>query len=76
MKIDVDEAYFQQDGGTRHKSNASMRKMESYFDDRLISKNLWPPRSPDRTQPDFFLWGLLKGRVYSSKPRKIDALKD
>jgi hypothetical protein len=43
---------------------------------RLISKNLWLPRSPDLTPPDFFLWGLLKGRVYSNKPRTIDTLKD
>jgi hypothetical protein len=53
-----------------------MREIESYFGDRLISKNLWPPRSPDLTSPDFFLWGLLKGREGRNKPRTIDALKD
>jgi hypothetical protein len=52
-----------------------MREIENYFGDRLNSKNLWPPRSPDLTPPDFFLWGLLKGRVYSNKQRKVDALK-
>jgi hypothetical protein len=53
-----------------------MKEIESYFGDRLISKNLWPPRSPDLTPRDYFLWGLLKGRVYSNKPRTIDDLKD
>jgi hypothetical protein len=53
-----------------------MREIGSYFGDRLISKNLWPPGSPDFTPPDFFLWGLLKGRVYSNKQGTIDALKD
>jgi hypothetical protein len=53
-----------------------MREIENYFDDRLISKNLWPPRLPDLTPPDFYLWGLLKGRIYSNKPRTIDALKE
>jgi hypothetical protein len=52
-----------------------MREIESYFRDRLTSKNLWPPISPDLTPTDFFLWGLLKGRVHSKKPRTI-ALKD
>jgi hypothetical protein len=33
-------------------------------------------RSPNLTPPDFFLCGLLKGSVYSNKPRTIDALKD
>jgi hypothetical protein len=53
-----------------------MREIESYFDDRFISKNLWPQISPDLTPPDFFLWGLLKGRIHSNKLRTTDALKD
>jgi hypothetical protein len=57
------EAYLQQDGATYHTSNASMKEIESYFGDRLISQNMWPPRSPDLTPPEFLLWGLLKGRV-------------
>jgi hypothetical protein len=68
--------YFQQDGATCHTSNACMREIANYFGDRLMSKNLWPPRSPDLTPPDFFLWGLLTSRVYSNKPRTTDALKD
>jgi hypothetical protein len=54
---------------TCHTSNASMREIESYFGNRIISKNLWPSKSLDLTPPDFFLWGLLKGHVYSNKPR-------
>ncbi|RZC38464.1 hypothetical protein BDFB_015116 [Asbolus verrucosus] len=26
--------------------------------------NPWPPRSPDMTPLDFFLWGVFKERVY------------
>ena len=44
--------------------------------DRIISKNLWPPRSPDLTPADFFLWGLLKGKVYKNTPCTIEQLKD
>ena len=57
--------YYQQDGATCHTSNASMREIERYFQDRIISKKLWPPRSPDLTPADFFLCGLLKGKVYT-----------
>ena len=67
--------YFQQDGATSHTSHASMAEIQSFFGDRVISKGLWPPRSPDLTPPDYFLWGYLKGRVYQNKPRNIDALK-
>ena len=56
--------YYQQDGATCHTSNASMREFESiFFKDRIISKRIWPPRSPVLTIADFFLWGLLKGKV-------------
>ena len=70
--------YYQQDGAACHTSNASMREIESFFQDRIIlkKKNLWPPRSPDLTPADFFLWGLLKGKVYKNTPRTIKQLKD
>ena len=69
--------YFQQDVATSHSSHASMAEIRSLFGDRVISKGLWPPRSPDLTSPDYLnliIW-YLKGRVYQNKPRNIDALK-
>ena len=69
--------HYQQDVATCHTSNASMREIESFFfQDRITSKNLWPPRSPYLTPADFFLWGLLKGKVYKNTPRTIEQLKD
>ena len=47
------------------------------FPGRLISHSgdvSWPPRSPDLC--DFFLWGYLKGRVYTHKLRNLGELKD
>ncbi|KAJ4444642.1 hypothetical protein ANN_06438 [Periplaneta americana] len=38
-------------------------------------QNLWPPRSPDLTTPDFFPWGYLKDRVYATRPQTLDDLK-
>ena len=73
-QLDDDElrnGYFQQDGATCHTSNGSMTEIESFFDDRIISKALWPPRSPDSSLPDFFLWGALKGKAYANNPRTI-----
>jgi len=67
--------YFQQDGATSHTSHASVAEIKYFFGDRVISKGLWPPRSPDLTPSDYFLIGYLKGRVYQNKPRTIDALK-
>jgi hypothetical protein len=36
----------------------------------------WPPRSPDLTAPDYFLWGYLKSRVYVNNPQAIVQLKN
>jgi hypothetical protein len=56
--------YHQQDGATSHTSGMSIAEVVSFFPDRVISRGLGPPRSPDLTPPDFFLWGHLKGRAY------------
>ena len=72
---ELSTGYFQQDVATSHTSHANVAEIQSFFGDRVTSKELWPPRSPDLTQPDYLLWGYLKGRVYRNKPRTIDALK-
>jgi hypothetical protein len=38
------------------------------FGDRIISSGIWPARLPDLNPCDFFFWGCLKDRVYSSNP--------
>ena len=35
----------------------------------------WPPRSPDITPLDFFLWGYVKDIVYRTKVRDINDLQ-
>ena len=36
----------------------------------------WPPRSPDLTSCDFFLWGYVKDKVYVPPlPESLDELK-
>jgi len=78
-QLDDDElqnGYFQQDGATCHTSNESKTELESFFDDQIILKALWPPRSPDLSPPDFFLWGALKGKAYVNKLRTIQELEN
>jgi len=53
---EITTGYYQQDGATCHTSNDSMREIERFFKTELSQKNLWPPRSPDLTPADFFLW--------------------
>ena len=36
----------------------------------------WPPRSPDITPLDFFLWGYIKDAVHRTKVKDISHLKE
>ena len=48
--------------------------LRSYFFERVISEDLWPPASPDLNPVDFFLWGYLKKRVYQQNPKTVTQL--
>lgn len=74
----MEHYWFQQDGATCHSARETIDLLKPMFPRRLISKNGdydWPPRSPDLTAPDFFLWGYLKSKVYSNKPETLEQLK-
>lgn len=75
LEPDERQCWFQQDGAAAHTAHTTTAMLEEFFDDRFISRGLWPPRSPDLTPPDFFLWGMLKNKVYANNPRTIEDLK-
>ena len=41
----------------------------------FISPLLWPPNSPDLNPVDYEVWGVLQQRVYYSRIRDVDHLK-
>lgn len=68
--MDTESIWFQQDGATTHTAKMSMDVIPSTIPGRLVSRNgdvPWPPRSPDLTPCDFFLWGYLKSEVYVNR---------
>lgn len=78
VDFNVENIYFQQDGATSHTSKKTIALLQEIFPSRLISRFGdvdWPPRSPDLTAPDYFLWGYLKDKVYANHPRTITQLK-
>jgi hypothetical protein len=46
------------------------------FEEGIISRGLWPPRSPDPSFRDFYLWGNVKQEVYKNNPCSIEALQN
>ena len=72
---EINFSFFQQDSATCHTANSTLRFLEDIFADRVITAGLWPPRSPDLTPLDYFLWGHLKNQVYQNKPKTLNDLK-
>ena len=60
--------HFQQDGGAPPHYLGEVREyLKTRFPGRWIGRAApiaWPPRSPDLTPLDFFLWGFVKDRVF------------
>lgn len=65
----TNRVWFQQDGAPAHTANETKELLREHFQERLISHgcdNEWPPRSPDLTPCDFYLWGVVQDIVYES----------
>ena len=70
-----------QDGAPCHTTDHNMRYLDRLFGDRVISNRSirgrdWPARSPDLNPLDFCVWGVLKSKVYTPKPRTMVELRN
>ena len=71
--------YFQQDGAPPHFALTVRAYLDHTFPCRWIGRSgplPWPSHSPDLTPCVFWLWGMVKERVYNRKIRDINDLKD
>jgi hypothetical protein len=72
------QLWFQHDGASAHFARPVRAWLDSHFPNRWLGRGGevgWPPRSPDLTPPDFYLWGHLKDQVYARNPRNTQELK-
>lgn len=70
--------WWAQDGAPPHRAREVRRKIVQIFGNRVIALGhgeAWPARSPDLTPCDFFLWGHIKSKVYTSPPASIAVLR-
>src|SRR6185437_1012909 len=83
-EVDIESAYFQQDGARPHTANLTLDLLHDAFGNRVLSNRYperfavghhWPPYSPALNPCDFYLWGYLKDRVYRNNPHNIDELE-
>ena len=85
MSEDSEDFIFQQDGAPPHWHRDVQRFLNESLPQRWIGRvgkedlalQFWPPRSPDLTPCDFFLWGFVKEAVYvPSLPTALDDLNN
>jgi hypothetical protein len=69
---------FQQDGASAHWAHIIRKCLDMHFSGRWVGRDgpiLWPPRPPDITPLDFFLWAYVKDIVYKTPVTSLDVLK-
>lgn len=75
---DLQRTWFQHDGAPPHFSAPAREWLDRNFPHQWIGREgpmYWPPRSPDLTPLDFFLWGYVKSKVYVTEPLNVSDLK-
>lgn len=73
------EMFFMHDGAPPHFARNVRDYLNEQYPDRWIGRGQnapihWPPRSPDLTPCDYFIWGALKAKVYEVQIEDIDQL--
>jgi len=64
------QMYFQHDGVPPHYTNRVRELLNELFPNRWLGRSgpvTWPPKSPDLTPLDYYLWGHMKTLVYETK---------
>src|SRR6476469_6286131 len=66
---------FQQDSAPAHRTHDTI-EMLRLNTPAFIPPTLWPPNSPDLNPVDYKIWGVLQERVYKTRIRDIEHLKE
>ena len=74
----ITRVWWFQDGAPCHRARIVRDRLQQLFPRRLVGighATEYPPRSPDLTPLDFYLWGFVKSRVYATPPASIQELE-
>lgn len=79
LPIPFETIWFQQDGCPAHDTLVNREYLNDNFPNHVIGRHgdiLWPPRSPDLTPCDFFLWGYVKSKIYGFQELRANNLDE
>lgn len=73
------DMHVQLDGAPIHAARPVVEWLNRKFPNKWIGRHSplirWPPRSPDITPLDFYLWGKIKNKVYAHRPNNLNELR-
>lgn len=78
LPLNQGTVYFQQDGAPCHNARIVSDFMNREFGNQWLGNQgpvLWPPRSPDITPLDFYLWGRIKDLTFKQRPNSRQTLE-
>lgn len=79
LHMQKENCIFQQDGAPPHYASTVRAWLDGTFPSRWMGRASstmpWPPRSPDLTICDFFVWGFIKSKVYIGRIASTSDLK-
>lgn len=70
--------WFLHDGAPPHYAAQVRQFLDVVYQHKWIGRGgpiIWPPRSPDLTSCDFFLWGFIKSKVYRTTPTTVEDMR-
>lgn len=70
--------WLQHDGAPPHNAAQVRQFLHETFPNSWLGRGgpvSWPPRSPDLTSCDFFLWGFIKNKVYVTPPTTAEDMR-
>ncbi|KZC04024.1 hypothetical protein WN55_01285 [Dufourea novaeangliae] len=71
--------WFQHDGALPHYAVSVRNWLNKNFRNKWIGRGgpvTWPPRLPELSSRDFFLWGYLKQSVFQTSVENVDDLRN
>ena len=76
----ANQCWFMQDGAPPHYTRGVRQLLTNKLGNRWIGREAnrpipWPPRSPDLTPCDYFLWGFIKGEVLPRQAKSLSELQ-
>lgn len=66
---------FQQDSAPAHRAKETVALLNRETP-AFISPSLWPPNSPDLNPVDYKIWSVLQERVYQTRIRDVEHLRE